>query len=145
MDLAVIFVDIAAGKDHTFHELRDSTEKIGRGLRYQWGWQKGDVMALFAPNSAGIVAITFGTHWAGGIVCPVNNLFAVMKLASQLKLLGAKGLTTHLAGVEVAREAASIVGLPLDRIILIGDPNPKGRIKHSHSCEIQRNLRRRCR
>ena len=70
MDLAVIFVDIAVGKNHTFRELRDTSEQIGRGLRYQWGWQKGDVMALFAPNSADIGAIAFGTHWAGGIVCP---------------------------------------------------------------------------
>jgi 4-coumarate--CoA ligase len=140
MDLAVIFVDIAAGKDHTFRELRDTSEQIGRGLHYHWGWQKGDVMALFAPNSADIGAITFGTHWAGGIVCPVNNLFTVMELASQLKSSGAKGLTTHLAGLEVAREAASIVGLPLDRIILIGDPDPKGKMKHLSSVRNTTNF-----
>jgi 4-coumarate--CoA ligase len=133
MGLAVIFVDIAARKNHTFRELRDTSEQIGRGLRYQWGWKKGDVMALFTPNSADIGAVTFGTHWAGGIVCPVNNLFTVGELASQLKSSGAKGLATHLANLEVAREAALIVGVPLDRIILIGDPDPKGRVKHISS------------
>lgn len=42
-------------------------------------------------------------------------------------------MTTHLAGLEVAREAALIAGLPLDRIILIGDADPKARVKHFSS------------
>jgi 4-coumarate--CoA ligase len=129
-DLTVIYVDISSGKEYTFRELLNTSEQIGRGLQHQWRWQKGDVMALFAPNSADIAAITFGTLWAGGVICPVNNLFTVGELASQLKLSGARGLTTNLANLEVASEAAIIAGLPLDRIILIGDSDPKGRAKH---------------
>lgn len=129
----VIFVDITAKKQLTFREVRNTSIEIGRGLRKQWNWQKGDIMVLFSPNSADIAAITFGTLWAGGIVCPANNLYTVGELVSLLRSSGAKALTTHLACLEIAREAALIAGLPLDRIILIGDSDPKRKTKHFSS------------
>jgi len=87
-------------------------------------------MALFAPNCADIAAIVSATHWAGGIVCPINNLYTVLELASLLKPSGAKALITHLSCLEVAPEAALIVGLPLNRIKLIGELDPKEIVKH---------------
>ncbi|KIX00172.1 uncharacterized protein Z518_10309 [Rhinocladiella mackenziei CBS 650.93] len=126
----VIFVDITAQKQHTFRDVRQAATLFGQGLRQEWKWQKGDVMALFTPNSAEIGAVTFGTHWAGGVVCPFNNLYTVGELASQLKSSQAKGLATHVTCLEVAREAALLVGLPLDRIILIGGRDSKGRFQH---------------
>jgi 4-coumarate--CoA ligase len=97
-------------------------------------------MALFSPNSADIGAIVSGTHWAGGIICPVNNLYTVGELASLLKSSGAKALTTHLTCLDIAREAALIVGLPLNRVILIGDPDPKGKTKHFSSLRDSTNI-----
>jgi 4-coumarate--CoA ligase len=91
-------------------------------------------MALFTPNSADIASVTFGTLWAGGVVCPMNNLYTVDELASLLKSSGAKGLTTHFSCLHVAVKAASIVGLPLNRIILIGEQSdPQRRVKHFSS------------
>ena len=63
---------------------------------------KGRRIDSVCSEQRGNCAITFGTHWAGGIV---NNLFTVMELELQLKLSGAKGLTTHLVGLDVAWEA----------------------------------------
>lgn len=97
-------------------------------------------MALFAPNCADIAAIVSATHWAGGIVCPINNLYTVGELASLLKSSGAKALITHLSCLEVAREAAFIVGLPLNRTILIGERDPKKRIKHFSSLRDSTNV-----
>lgn len=129
----VIFSDLATQKQHTFHSLRTTSVSLGPELLTKWNWHKGDVMALFTPNSADIATITFGTLWAGGVVCPLNNLYTVGELASLLKSSGAKGLTTHLSCLEVAREAALIVGLPLNRIILVGESDPKARVKHFSS------------
>lgn len=87
-------------------------------------------MAIFSPNSADIGAIVFGTHWAGGTICPLNNLYTVGELAALLKSSNAKALTTHLSCLEVAQEAALIAGLPLNRVLVIGDSDPKGTTKH---------------
>jgi long-subunit acyl-CoA synthetase (AMP-forming) len=64
----------------------------------------------------------------------MNNLYTVDELASLLKSSGAKGLATHVNCLEVAIKAASIVGLPMNRIILIGEQSdPEGRLKHFSS------------
>lgn len=131
--LKVLFVDVATRKKHTFRDIRTTSVEIGRGLQKQWRWQKRDVMVLFSPNTADIGALVSGILWAGGVVCPVNNLYTVGELVSVLKSSGAKALTTHLSCFEVAREAALIVGLPLNRIILIGEPDTKKKTKHFSS------------
>jgi 4-coumarate--CoA ligase len=97
-------------------------------------------MALFSPNCVDIATIVLATHWAGGIVCPVNNLYTVGELASLLESSGARALTTHLNCLEVAREAALIVGLPLHRIMLIGNPDPKGKVKHLSSLQVKKGV-----
>jgi acyl-CoA synthetase (AMP-forming)/AMP-acid ligase II len=133
-------VDISTNKKHTFRELRNTSIKFGRGLQSQLKWQKGDVVALFSPNSGDIGAIVSGTHWAGGIVCPVNNLYTVGELASLLKSSEAKALITHLTCIEIAREAALIVGLPLNRVILVGDPDVEGKTRHFSSLLNSTNI-----
>lgn len=132
-NLPVVFVDTTAQKQHTFRDVHQAAARFGQGLRQRWNWQKGDVIALFTPNSADIAVITFGTHWAGGVVCPLNNLYTVGELVSQLKSSQAKALVTHTVNLEIAREAALIVGLPLDRVLLVGEPDPKGRFQHFSS------------
>ncbi|KIW30608.1 uncharacterized protein PV07_06341 [Cladophialophora immunda] len=126
----VVYVDVAAQQQHTLRDVRDAARRFGQGVQSQWNWRKGDVMAVFTPNSAEIAPVTFGTLWAGGIACPFNNLYTVGELVSQLKSSQAKALTTHVACLETAREAALLAGLPLDRIILVGPRDPKGRFQH---------------
>lgn len=126
----MIYSDISVGKEYTFQTIQENAEQFGQGLRQHWQWQKGDVMALFTPNSADVAIVTFGTNWAGGVVCPVNNLYTAEELASQLKSCGAKALTAHRANIQVAREAALIAGLPLCRVVIIGDQDPSGQFHH---------------
>ncbi|KAF2097347.1 4-coumarate-CoA ligase 2 [Rhizodiscina lignyota] len=125
-----IYVDIAAQKRLNFRNIHHSAEQFGRGLRQHWNWQKGDVLALFTPNSAEVAAVTFGTLWAGGVLCPLNNLYKVGELVSQLRSSQAKALVTNTACLEVARQAALIAGLPLDRVLLLGGSDSKGRFQH---------------
>lgn len=126
-------MDIAARKRYTFREVRDTSVKIGHAFQHNWGWRKGDVMAVFAQNCTDVAAVIFGTLWAGGVVCPLNNLSTVEELTSYLKSSGAKALTTHISSLDVAQAAAQAAGLPLNRIILIGDPDPKGKTTHFSS------------
>lgn len=96
-------------------------------------------MALFTPNSADIATVIFGTLWAGGVVCPINNLYTVGELASLLKESGAKGLVTHTSCLEIAREAAMIIGLPLGRIVVLGELDQQRRARH-FSCLIEKSI-----
>lgn len=73
----------------------------------------------------------WGTHWAGGIVSTANPGYTVDELAFQLKDSGATAIATQMAMLDVAVQAAKRVGIPDERIILIGDEKDKsGKYKH---------------
>ena len=76
---------------------------------------------MMTPNHIDVAPATFGVQLVGGVVCPLNFLYTVEELVSQLTSSKAKGLLTNTACLDVACKAASKVGLPLDRILLVGD------------------------
>lgn len=117
----VIFVDAATKRSYTYKQTKDAAIDFGKGLRSQWEWNKGDVLTLYTPNCIDTPPIMWGTHWAGGIVSPANPAYTVEELAYQLKDAGAKAICTQMPLLGNALKAAKIVGIPDDRIILMGD------------------------
>ena len=87
----------------------------------RYNWQKGDVLALFTPNSIDTPAIMWGAIWAGGVVSPANPAYTVNELSFQLKSSGAKVIVTQASLLPVAITAAKEAGIPTDDIILLGD------------------------
>lgn len=62
---------------------------------------------------------------------PANPNYTVEELAFQLKDSGAKAVVTQLPYIKNAQEAARKVGIPLDRVIIIGDQkDPSYAVKH---------------
>jgi len=39
------------GRSYTWAELRSASIEFGQGLQAHWGWEKGDVLAFYTPNS----------------------------------------------------------------------------------------------
>lgn len=65
---------------------------------------------------------------------PANPGYTEEELAYQLKDSGARALITQLPFVDVALKACKKVGIPQDRIALIGDArDSEGRYKHFSS------------
>ena len=127
----VIYQDADTQRSYTFKAVNEATITFGQGLKALYDWRKGDVLAIFSPNSIDTPVVTWGTHWAGGVVSPANPAYTAEELAFQLKNSGAKALATQLAVLPVAEEAARSVGLAQDRIFLIGDErHPQSKVKH---------------
>lgn len=131
----MLFVDVASGKKLTFNQIRTYGEQFGKGLQEQWGWRKGDVLATVSPNNIELVPATFGALRVGGVICPLNFLYTVDELVSQLESSKAKGLITSVACLQNVREASSKVGLPLNRILLVGDVDPKNNVSYFSSLQ----------
>lgn len=94
-------------------------------------WRKGDVLALFTPNSIDTPILMWGTLWTGGIVSPANPAYTADEFAFQLKETKAKLIATTLDLAPVAREAAKQAGMAEDQIILLGDKkDPDHKLKH---------------
>jgi 4-coumarate--CoA ligase len=117
----VIYQCPVTNRHYTYETLKKTTEQFGSGLRNKWGWKKGDVLALFSQNCIDTPAVTWGTHWAGGIVSPANPAYQVRELAHHLKDSGAKALFTQLPLLKSAIIAAEEAGIPRERIVLIGE------------------------
>jgi 4-coumarate--CoA ligase len=116
----VIYIEAETGRSYTYAQVRSTAIGFGQGLKANWNWRKGDVLALYSPNSIDYPAVTWGCLWAGGIISPTNPDYTVDELAFQLKDAAAKGLVTQVPFLETAKKAAKKVGLSEDRIILMG-------------------------
>lgn len=127
----MIYRDADTNRSYTYAQVKATAIDFGQGLKANWNWQKGDVLALFTPNSVDTPAIIWGCHWAGGIVSPANPGYTADELAFQLKDAGAKAMVTQKSCLGVAQEAAKQAGVPLDRIILMGDErDAENKFKH---------------
>ncbi|KAM3077593.1 hypothetical protein ACMFMG_006929 [Clarireedia jacksonii] len=130
-DDKAIYTDAETSRSYTYAQVRDTAIEFGKGLKAVWEWQKGDVLALYTPNCIDTPAVLWGAHWAGGIVSPANPGYTVDELAFQLKDSGAKALVTQKPFLKSAQEACRKVGIPDDRIILVGDERDEtSKFKH---------------
>lgn len=130
-DDKVIYLDANTNRSYTYAQVKNTAIDFGKGLKGVWDWQKGDVLAIFSPNCIDTPAITWGTHWAGGIISPANPTYSVEELAFQLKNAEAKAVVTQLPLLPTVQKAAAAAGVPQDRIIVMGDArDPAGAVKH---------------
>ncbi|GAP86153.1 putative 4-coumarate- ligase protein [Rosellinia necatrix] len=126
-----IYIDEGTKRSYTWLQVKNTATEFGRGLRSQWAFKKGDVLGFFTPNNVDYAAVFFGVHYAGGAASTANPAYTAKELAFQMKDSGAKGIVTQLPMLSVAREAARAIGMPEDRIILLGDGrDPSGKFKH---------------
>ncbi|KAL3475811.1 hypothetical protein BJX99DRAFT_228993 [Aspergillus californicus] len=130
-DDKVIYTDADSKRSYTYKDVKQAAISFGQGLKSIYDWRKGDVLALYTPNSIDTPAVMYGALWAGGVVSPSNPGYTVEELAFQLRDSGAKAIVTQLPVLPVARAAAKQVGLSDDCIILIGDQrDPEAKVKH---------------
>ncbi|EUC49579.1 hypothetical protein COCMIDRAFT_84138 [Bipolaris oryzae ATCC 44560] len=129
-DDKVIYRAINSDRRYTFAQVKKLATVFGQGLRSLWDWQKDDVLALYTPNDIDVPPVIYGTFYAGGIVTPVNPAYSKDELAYQLENSGAKALVTTKAFMKTALEAADKVGIPNDRVILLGSEKDE-----SHQCK----------
>jgi acyl-CoA synthetase (AMP-forming)/AMP-acid ligase II len=127
----VIYFDPYTKRSYTYGQVKATAIEFGKGLKALWDWQKGDVLALYTPNCIDTPAVTWGCHWAGGVLSPANPHYTVDELSFQLENSGAKALVTQMPYIKTAREAAKRVGIPEDRVIIVGDERDPNHIaKH---------------
>ena len=117
----VLYQNPTTGRHHTYATLKHTTQQFGSALRTRWSWQRGDVLALFAHNNIDTPTVTWGCHWAGGVVAPANPAYTVRELAHHLVDSGAKALVTQRALLGVAVVGGGVAGLERGRIMLLGE------------------------
>ncbi|EAQ92474.1 hypothetical protein CHGG_00709 [Chaetomium globosum CBS 148.51] len=117
----------------TMSDYRLLSKRVALGLQKE-GIKKGDRVLIFSSNSLLFPSVFLGVLMAGGIVTGANPTFVPRELAYQLKDSGARFLFVAEQAVKTALEAAAEVGLPKDRIFVLGNSTvPTSRLAQAPS------------
>ncbi|KAF2631583.1 acetyl-CoA synthetase-like protein [Macroventuria anomochaeta] len=130
-DDKVLYRAINSDRKYTFADVKAHATAFGEGLCNLWDWQRNEVLALYTPNDIDVPPIIYGTFFAGGIVTPANPGYSADELAYQLLNSEARALVTTKAFLKTALEAMKKVGMPDDRVIILGaERDDTHRVKH---------------
>ncbi|MFJ2781011.1 MULTISPECIES: 4-coumarate--CoA ligase family protein [unclassified Kitasatospora] len=114
-------IDGITGETVSHARLGEAVRRVAAGLAAA-GVRKGDVVALFSPNTIGYPMAFYGATRAGATVTTVSSLATPTELASQLRDSGARWLVTVSPFLSVARQTARMLaadGRPLAEIIVL--------------------------
>src|SRR5262249_6726854 len=99
------FIDGTSGRALSFRDFVRAVQSAAAGLARR-GLQKGDVLALLAPNSLEYPLAFHAAVHAGGIATTINPLSTCEEIRRQLADSGARFLVTSDALADKAVEAA---------------------------------------
>ncbi|MGH3795604.1 MAG: AMP-binding protein [Pseudonocardiaceae bacterium] len=115
-------VDGISGRVVTYGELRVLVNQLAGALAAR-GIRKGDVVAVFAPNTPDYAVVFHAVLRAGAVATTVNSLYTADDLANQLRDSGAKLLFTVSPLVDRAVAATERDGVSItETVVLDGAP-----------------------
>lgn len=94
-------------------------QRLALGITKLPNFKPGDRILLFSGTSLCFPVAFMGIVMAGGIFSAANPSFTARELAHQLRDSGASYLFVMEASLATAVEAATTVGLPLDRVRML--------------------------
>ncbi len=115
---APALVDGSSGAAITFGQLAGMVDKVAAALAER-GIGKGDVVAIFAPNTPYYAAVFHGVLRAGGVVTTLNSLYTPNEVASQLRNSGATMLFTISLFLDRAQAATTADGVRVQETIVL--------------------------
>jgi acyl-CoA synthetase (AMP-forming)/AMP-acid ligase II len=98
-------IDGTSGETISHRQLAAHVDRFAAALAAR-GLTKGDVVAVFSPNSIWYPVVFHGIASAGCVTSPINSLYTAKEIAFQLRDSGAKVLVTISAFLDRALAAA---------------------------------------
>ncbi|TYP83764.1 AMP-binding protein [Blastococcus xanthinilyticus] len=113
---APALIDGLKGDVITHGQLAQYVDRVAANLHAR-GLRKGDVVAVFCPNTPWFPVVFHGIAAAGCVMSPINSLYTPDEIAFQLKDSGAKILIT--IGLFLDRATAAAEKSPVDEIVVL--------------------------
>jgi acyl-CoA synthetase (AMP-forming)/AMP-acid ligase II len=113
---APALVDGLKGDTITHAQLAAYVDRVAAAL-HEKGLRKGDVVAVFCPNTPWYPVVFHGIAAAGCVMSPINSLYTPDEIAFQLRDSGAKLLIT--ISLFMDRAAAAVEQAPVDEIVVL--------------------------
>jgi len=109
------------GREYNWMELDELINKFGNSLK-KMGVKKGDVVAIYLPNSPEFIITYFAVIRIGAIVLPFNIQFKTCEIFTILNNSGAKVLVGASEEVEQYVIPKKFLFTSLEKIITVGKP-----------------------
>ncbi|HEX2073328.1 MAG TPA: 4-coumarate--CoA ligase family protein [Geodermatophilus sp.] len=113
---APALVDGLKGDTITYGQLVGYVDRVAAALHAR-GLRKGDVVAVFCPNTPWYPVVFHGIAAAGCVSTPINSLYTPDEIAFQLRDSGAKVLITVSPFLD--RAMAAVEKTPVDEVIVM--------------------------
>jgi acyl-CoA synthetase (AMP-forming)/AMP-acid ligase II len=111
-------IDGLTGKQLSYRELLGMVDKVAAALAER-GVGKGDVVAIFSPNTPFYAVMFHGVLRAGGIATTINSLYTPDEIAHQLRDSRAMMLFTISPFLDRAKAAAAADGVGVREIVVL--------------------------
>jgi acyl-CoA synthetase (AMP-forming)/AMP-acid ligase II len=113
---APALIDGLKGDVITHGQLAAYVDRVAANLHAR-GLRKGDVVAVFCPNTPWFPVVFHGIAAAGCVMSPINSLYTPDEIAFQLRDSGAKVLIT--ISMFMDRAGAAVEQSPVDEVIVL--------------------------
>jgi acyl-CoA synthetase (AMP-forming)/AMP-acid ligase II len=113
---APALIDGLKGDVITHGQLGQYIDRVAANLHAR-GLRKGDVVAVFCPNTPWFPVVFHGIAAAGCVMSPINSLYTPDEIAFQLKDSGAKMLIT--ISLFMDRAQAAVEKSPVDEVLVL--------------------------
>jgi acyl-CoA synthetase (AMP-forming)/AMP-acid ligase II len=113
---APALIDGLKGDVITHGQLAQYVDRVAANLHAR-GLRKGDVVAVFCPNTPWFPVVFHGIAAAGCVMSPINSLYTPDEIAFQLKDSGAKILIT--ISLFMDRAQAAVEKSPVDEVVVL--------------------------
>lgn len=114
----IAFIDDLGGRSFTYREFFEAVNRVASGL-IKYGLSKGDVFAIFSPNTVEYAIAFHAVSLLGGIITTINPLYTAAETADQLKDAGARYMLTVPQLLDKAKEA--VAQTQIREIFVIGE------------------------
>ncbi|KAH7384722.1 hypothetical protein BKA64DRAFT_147548 [Cadophora sp. MPI-SDFR-AT-0126] len=102
-----------------YTDIKAHTCHLSTALVKHYGLQKGDVVALFSPNTIWYPVAMLSVNRVGAIVSGASPAYNVEEMTYALKTAKAKFLMTVPGSMDVAAKAAEAAGIGKERVFLL--------------------------
>ncbi|KAL2061856.1 hypothetical protein VTL71DRAFT_7234 [Oculimacula yallundae] len=102
-----------------YTSVKAHTTHLSTALVKHYNLKKGDVVALFSPNTIWYPVAMLSVNRVGGIVSGASPAYNIEEMTYALKTAKAKFLMTVPGSMDVAKRAAEAAGIGRDRVFLL--------------------------
>ncbi|EXJ72878.1 uncharacterized protein A1O5_04026 [Cladophialophora psammophila CBS 110553] len=117
-DHHIILTDSLTKAQHTFGEIRTDALQFAKTLKSRYGWNKGDVLAIYSPNCAAMSVLIWGCLAVGGVVSTINPSYNAEELTFQIQDTRARLIAVYPELVNTVREAIREFKLDMEILLL---------------------------